>query len=242
MHDGYLLAYVMYVGGFRRRMDYLTRTVGATEQSRVSLDFFKTMLERHPKRGSHWGYLRPSTDEVRGELSALERVGLIRRLPKKRRTDPLLFCLPLADAGQIRAQEEPQRNPKEEPQGEVQQIRGFQADEPQRGKADEPHITGNYIQQHQAGLILQAYHKHLPGLPDVLITSDELLARMSDIWHMDERHQEAAFWDFFFGKQCRSSGYIMGRDYNERKGPFKANLMWLLNRQNFKKIMNGEFS
>lgn len=242
VHDGYLLAYVMYVGGFRRRMDYLTRTVGGSDKSTVSLGFFQAMLERHGKRGSHWGYLRPSVDEVRGEISALEKVGLIRRLPKKRRTDPLLFCLPLADAGQIRPQEEPQRNPKEEPQRKNQQTQGFQADEPQRAKADEPHMTGIYIQQQQADVILQAYHEHLPNLRKVLIPSDELLARMTVIWQMDGRHQEKAFWDYFFGKLCRASGYVMGRDYNDRKGPFKANLKWLLDKNNFQRIMNGEFS
>lgn len=242
VHDGYLLAYVMYVSGFRRRMDYLTRTVGGTRQSMVSVPFFRQMLERLPKRGSHWRQMMPSEDEIRGEISALEKVGLIRRLPKKRRTDPLLFCLPLADAGQIRSQEEPRRNPEEEPRTESQQRRGFRPDEPRIPKADEPHMTGIYIQQQQADVILQAYHEQLPNLRKVNVLTDELLSRMTDIWNADARHRDPAFWQWFFGKQCRGSGYVMGRDYNERRGPFKANLLWILTRKNFTKIMNGEFS
>ncbi|TNE75508.1 MAG: hypothetical protein EP334_10170 [Gammaproteobacteria bacterium] len=242
VHDGYLLAYVMYVSGFRRRMDYLTRTVGSTEHSRVSLDFFQAMLERHTKRGSHWGFLRPTQDEVRGEISALEKVGLIRRLPKDRRTDPLLFHLPLADAGQLRPQEEPQRNPKEEPQRKSQQSRGFQADEPQRPKADEPHMTGIYIQQQHIDVILQAYHERLPNCPKVHIVSQDLELAMAAIWNKDSRHHDPRFWDWYFGEMCAKSNFLMGREYNQRRGKFKANLLGLLQEKTFTKIMNGEYT
>lgn len=242
VHDGYLLAYVMYVSGFRRRMDYLTRTVGGTERSRVSLDFFRAMLERHPKRGSHWGYLRPSLAEVRAEISALEKVGLLRRLPKDRRSDPLLYHLPLADAGSIRPQEEQQRNNKEEQQRKTQKTRGFLADEQQSEKADEAHITGMYLQQQHIDVILQAYHERLSTFPKVHIVSKELELAMAAIWNRDQRHQDPRFWDWYFGEKCTKSNFVMGRDFNPQRGKFRGNLLVLLQEKTFTKIINGEYT
>lgn len=250
VHDGYLLGYVMYISGFRRRMDFNTGFVGNTRDSRVSLPFFCDMLERLPKQGSHWKHQKPTSDEIRGEIKALERAGLLRRIPKRKRTDPMLFFLPLADTGSVRAQEEHRiehpMKPKDEPQGEDQQVRGFRGHEPQTKSANEhpyePHMTEYYLQQQHARVILDAYHKHLPKLPKVNILSDTLLVRMADIWRSDERHQQPVFWVKFFGERCVASDFVMGRSFDSRRGEFKGNLSWLLDRKNFERIMNGEIT
>jgi hypothetical protein len=208
------------------------------------------MLERLPKQGSHWKHQKPTSDEVRGEIKALERAGLLRRIPKKKRTDPMIFFLPLADTGSIRPQEEPRyehpMKPKDEPQREGQQKRGIQGHEARSKSTDEhrnePHMTEYYIQQQHAKVIVDAYHEHLPRLAPVNILSEKLLARMTDIWQSDERHQQPVFWAKFFGERCRDSDFVMGRSFDPRKGGFKANLAWLLDRQNFERIMNGEIT
>jgi len=208
------------------------------------------MLERLPKKGSHWKHQKPTYDEVRGEIKALERVGLLRRLPKKRRTDPMIFFLPLADIGTVRPQEEHRMEQpmmsKDEPQRKAQEIRDFQGYEPRSKCAHEapyePHMTEYYLQQQHAQVILDAYHEYLPKLPKVNILSEQLLVRMTDVWRSDERHQQPVFWEKFFGERCRASDFVMGRSFNPRRGQFKGNLSWLLDRPNFERIMNGEIS
>jgi hypothetical protein len=104
-------ARVCYILGLRPYMDFATGIVG--DKRRVSYQSLMELLEYEPDRGSHLGALcRPSLEKVRNELSRCERAGLIERLPKFRRTDPLRLKMVLADFdGQIPPQEEPQRKP-----------------------------------------------------------------------------------------------------------------------------------
>lgn len=104
-------ARVCYILGLRPYMDFATGIVG--DKRRVSYQSLMELLEYEPDRGSHLGVLcRPSLEKVRNELARCERAGLIERLPKFRRTDPLRLKMVLADFdGQIPPQEEPQRRP-----------------------------------------------------------------------------------------------------------------------------------
>jgi len=105
--DGYPFAVILYVSGFRRRMDYATATVGVTAGSVVSEAFLGDLLYRSAKAGSHYGEKGRDRYFVRRQIGALERCGLLQALPKKKRRDPMRFFLPLAaTAGLIRAQEE----------------------------------------------------------------------------------------------------------------------------------------
>ena len=244
--DGYLLAYVMYVSSFRRRMDFNTAIVGATKESSVSYSYLQQMLERRPKVGSHWKFQCPSQDELRGEISALEKVGLLRRLPKKKRTDPMLFLLPLADKGSVRPQEEPHMNPergtpKENPKTARPEANMNTVGTPK----DEPHITETQLLQQQGGSvpvlqIIDLYHQVLPKCRQVRAVYDpELHKKIASVWCADSRHSDMKFWEFLF-QQVRGSGFLRGRDFDQRKGKFEVNLYFILD--NVPKILNGRYS
>ncbi|WP_022960282.1 DnaT-like ssDNA-binding domain-containing protein [Spongiibacter tropicus] len=104
-------ARVLYMLGLRPYMDYASGVVGV--QRRISLQGFRELLEYEPDRGSRLGArYTPTKDEVRNEVDRLVRSGLLLRLPKKKRNDPLVFKLPLADCdAKLRLYEEPHMNP-----------------------------------------------------------------------------------------------------------------------------------
>lgn len=133
-------AAVLYLRGLRKHMDYATGLVGVAR--RVSLQMFRELLEERRERGSKEPLYVPTNDSVRWLLSQLERAGLIERLPKLRRTDPMVFRLLLADTGSVRPNEEPQRNPKEEPQRRGLVPAGFGRDLHKTELVEEPHTSG----------------------------------------------------------------------------------------------------
>ena len=102
---------VLYMLGLRPFMDYSNGIVGL--RRRVCLQGFRELLEYEPERGSRLGgRSMPSKDAVRNEVERLVRAGLVVRLPKRRRSDPLVFKLPLANRdAEFRPQEEPHMNP-----------------------------------------------------------------------------------------------------------------------------------
>lgn len=100
----------LYLRGLRKYMDYSTGLVGV--KRRVSLQGFRELIEERRDRGSVEVEYKPSNHSIRWLLTLLERAGLVERLPKQRRTDPMIFRLPLADTGSFRPNEEPQRNRK----------------------------------------------------------------------------------------------------------------------------------
>ncbi len=102
-------AQVLYMRGIRKFMDFDTGITGI--KRRVSLQSFKELLEVRPPPGSN-NVFSPTLNQVRASLDELKRAGLIEQLPKKKRTDPIVFFLPLAMTGQIRPNEQPQRNHK----------------------------------------------------------------------------------------------------------------------------------
>lgn len=103
---------ICYVLGMRPFMDFKTGIVG--DKRRISYQSLMELLEYEPDRGSHLGTIcRPSLEKVRNELARCERAGLIERLPKRRRTDPLRLKMVLADIDGVNLSgEEPQTNHK----------------------------------------------------------------------------------------------------------------------------------
>jgi len=95
-----LMAQVLYLRGLRRHMDYGTGLVGVTRK--VSYQMFKELLSVDRRIGST---LRDdevvSIKQIRVALSQLEAAGLICRRPKSKRTDPMVFRLPLASLGAV---------------------------------------------------------------------------------------------------------------------------------------------
>lgn len=244
--DGYLLAYVMYVSSFRRRMDFNTGVVGASRSSSVSYAYLQQLLERRSKPGSHWKSQCPSLDEIRGEISALEKSGLLRRLSKKRRTDPMLFLLPLADMGVVRLHEEPQRNPKGGTPNKITDTTRSSENRSTVGTPkEEPHITEIQSLKQQGDsvpvmAIVDLYHQVLPRCKQIRAVYDPaLMEKIIAVWVMDPRHADLKFWRFLF-EQVRDSDFLRGRDFDQRRGKFEVNLYFILD--NVPKILNGRYT
>lgn len=225
--DGYPFAVLLYLLEIRPNMDWRTRVSGFPR--RLSEKGFMELLERRTKPGSHYGKKQWKRGKIQRQISALEKYGLIERTEF-----PLVFSLPLAGTGVIRAQEE---RTQERTEKQHSNPHGCPVLSERSGQRSGLH---QLLLQQQYRVILDAYHFHLPRLPKVLIVSDGLRAAMTDIWNLDERHQTEKFWQWFFAR-CAKSEFITGRDFDKRKGPFKANLTVLLNKNNFEKIMNGEW-
>lgn len=100
-------AQVLYLRGLRRYMDFSTGVVG--DRRRVSFQQMRECLEVNPEKASTVRRYQPTDNEIRASLAQLERRGLIRRLPKAHKLDPMRFFLPLAS---IRPNQEPQKNHK----------------------------------------------------------------------------------------------------------------------------------
>ncbi|MEX1669125.1 DnaT-like ssDNA-binding domain-containing protein [Zhongshania guokunii] len=89
-------ARVLYICGLRPFMDFKTGLVGV--KRRVSYQGFKELLEVTPDRGSAIGAVQsPTKSALRALLQLLERHGLVEKLEQRRRIDPMVFKLPLAD-------------------------------------------------------------------------------------------------------------------------------------------------
>tara|TARA_R110000868_G_scaffold111743_7_gene301458 strand:+ start:1705 stop:2487 length:783 start_codon:yes stop_codon:yes gene_type:complete len=244
--DGYLLAYVMYVSSFRRRMDFDTAVVGRSKPSSVSYAYLQSLLERRSKPGSHWKTQCPSLNEIRGEISALEKAGLLTRLPKLNKTDPMLFLLPLADRGAVRVEEEQHRKhkgggTKEKPATTL----AGEGVNPVGTTNEQPHITETQnIQQKDFSVpvirIIDLYHQVLPRCKQIRAFYDPALTeKIIAVWTADVRHTVLPFWQFLF-EQVRDSDFLRGRDFDQRRGKFEVNLYFILD--NVPKILNGRYS
>lgn len=102
----------MYLRGIRRHMDANTGLVGVIRK--VSLRSLAESVAEAPDWGStrREGASLPSTAEVRAALAQLERHGLIERVEKTNRFQPIVFKCPIASQGLIRLKKERQRNDK----------------------------------------------------------------------------------------------------------------------------------
>lgn len=103
-------ARILYMLGLRPFMDFKTGIVGRKRV--VCHKGFIELLEVRPDRGSKLGAVVPVTKSgVRSLLSLLERCGLVEKIEQRRRIDPMVFKLPLADYDEkIRISEERHRN------------------------------------------------------------------------------------------------------------------------------------
>lgn len=115
-------AIVLYVMVLRRHMCFTTGVVGQTY--RLSYQAMRERTEVNRPRGSTKGGYVATTQQLRTMLAQLETAGLIRTIPDQQ----LVFLLPLALTGSIRANEE---------QHDVQQHE--QQDEQHEEQQDEQH-------------------------------------------------------------------------------------------------------
>lgn len=210
MHAGYPFAYVLYVQEIRRYMDMATGVVG--ERRRISEKGMQETLERSAGPGPNGSAKSRTRDFIQRQLSALERYGLLVRLPKATKRSPMLFLLPLAVAGSIRAQETRTKihtkihtitrtNEAEKKSADLR-LCSDTAEKPAQEPAQEPalrpaqhHVkitttteTGVFSQQDLASVDLQmvvdAYHQALPGLPPLRVPTEGHRLLVARVWWM----------------------------------------------------------
>lgn len=95
-NKGYPFAVIMYVLQLRARMDFTFFTVGDTKGSVVAERFLMDCIEREAKAGSHHSAKKRDRNFVQRQLSAMVEEGLVVRLPKKKKSDPMRLFFPLA--------------------------------------------------------------------------------------------------------------------------------------------------
>ena len=245
MWGGYPYAYVLYVQELRRYMDRATGVVG--ERRRVSEQGMRETLER-------------------GAGPALERFGLVARLPKVTRRSPMVFLLPLAVEGSIRLGEtrtkihtitrtkDSGKNPV------VVSIYGDSMNESAQRPAQRPaqhqekittttgpeSFTLAELAAVDMGMVVDAYHEALPGLPSLRVPTEGHRLMVARVWYMATeppgKHQTPRFWQGYFA-QCAKSDFLMGRvTLDQRRGAFKANFKALVDVGTVLKVINGEYT
>ncbi|MFW5721644.1 MAG: hypothetical protein ACOCWW_04605, partial [Bacteroidota bacterium] len=82
--------------------------------------------------------------------------------------------------------------------------------------------------------IIDLYHNILPELPKVQDWSPTSRKRLQALWNEFSERKSIDWWRSFFEDYIKTSDFLMGR-----KVEFKANLAWIVKRENFSKILNG---
>lgn len=83
--------------------------------------------------------------------------------------------------------------------------------------------------------IIALYHEMMPELPVIVLSrwpDSKDASALKARWNEDKRHQSLDFWERFF-HAVRNNNFWMGQ--NERG--WKANLRWLVKRENFDKVI-----
>lgn len=286
LEAGYPYAVALYQLELRLVMDFTTGVVGLSR--RISERGLLELLHRAPVQGSHYREKRRGRSWLQRQLSALEKFGLVERVPQKQ----LVFRLPLADSGVVRIGEERTYERtlfRDSPDVRADTLAEISApkitavsiacDEalkqkaPMSGRMSAPisadertyerttsvksfttttdrcalgvgDLTMEQLMAVDMALVVEAFHSVLPGLPRVRFPdSPGYRGMVAQVWFAppDGKHQTAEFWRWYFA-QCRDSDFLMGRAHDSRRGRFKASFKYLLDRDTFVRVMNGEFS
>lgn len=90
--------------------------------------------------------------------------------------------------------------------------------------------------------IVECYHRVLPGLPRVeRPNTPKVLAAIQSVWDMDPRHCTVRFYQHYFEKVATRQ-FLIGQQHESRKGPFKANFLFLMTPECVDKVFNGEYT
>jgi len=90
-------------------------------------------------------------------------------------------------------------------------------------------------------LIVDAYHSLLSEMPRVMILSDKRKTSIKKMWNMNEAHQDLEWWEYYFNL-VRGSNFLMGRlDNNDNHSTWKCDFEFLINLNNFVKVLEGKY-
>lgn len=260
--SGYPFAYVLYVQEIRRYMDRATGVVG--DRRKVCEQGMRETLEREAKRGPNGTGKKRSRDFVQRQISALQKFGLVERLPKGGQFLAMRFYLPLAVPGLNRPQEmrtvmhtvmhtdKTRKNPVVTDASERFANKNAQQSAQQCAHHQEEITTttetGVFTLDQLAAvdmeMVVGSYHEMLRGLPRLRVATEGHRLLVARVWFMppEGKHQTVDFWRAYFGA-CAKSDFLMGRIVpNQRKGAFRANFKSLVEPDRVLKIINGEYT
>ena len=165
-------ARTLYVLCLRRHMDFSTGLVG-TAKRRISYQQFREYLSVSRPRRSTVPPFIPTPQQLRGYVEELVRVGLVARMPKVSKTDPMVFRLPLAttDSKQsdfFRSDEEQHLSNKdqqqtgqhEEQQAQAHKKQSVNPQEQQEAQQEEQHLSNKEEQHTSVSSVNNTSHTH----------------------------------------------------------------------------------
>lgn len=261
--QGYPLAMVLYVMDLRRYMDVGTGIVG--DRRRICEQGLRETLEREAKRGPKGAPKSRSRGYIQRQLSALEKFGLIERLPKAAQFSAMRFYLPLAMTGLKAPQEMRTVMPTVKRTAAPLKIvsisdacnalddKSAQQSAQQCGQHQEEITTttgGAGLSMTDLAavdlrMVVGLYHEVLPHLPPLrLWDSPAYRMEVARVWFMapEGKHQAPDFWRWYF-TQCAGSDFLMGRIVlDSRRGPFRANFKTLVTVDRVTRVINGEYT
>ena len=71
--------------------------------------------------------------------------------------------------------------------------------------------------------------------------TDTRKANLKARWNTSEKTRSIEWWENFF-EYINESDFLMGRTGQKNKRPFKASFDWIINKTNFVKIIEGNYT
>lgn len=88
--------------------------------------------------------------------------------------------------------------------------------------------------------IIALYHEHMPMNPRIKIWEGARQDHLQARWRSDPKRQELRYWERFF-KHCATSPFLTGQIDGRGGRPFRPSLEWMVKRENFMKIIEGNY-
>lgn len=88
--------------------------------------------------------------------------------------------------------------------------------------------------------ILNLYHEVLINNPKVAIFSDKRKRSVKKLYNHHDKHKNLDWWKLYF-ERIQTSQFLTGQIEGNGRKPFKADFDWILNIDNFVKIVEGKY-
>ena len=88
--------------------------------------------------------------------------------------------------------------------------------------------------------IIAEYHRILPELAPVRVWNKYRRDLLRSRWKEDKQRQNLEWWTGYFAS-VRSCPFLLGQVESDDKGPFLADLEWLIRPKNMPKVLEGKY-
>ena len=89
--------------------------------------------------------------------------------------------------------------------------------------------------------VIALYHQHLPNNPKVREFSPAALRNLRARCDGDPKRTDPHWWGRLFTYIAEYCPFLTGQEFDPSRGPFRPTLAWMLQPENFAKILNGEY-